>query len=139
MMHNVLAHIIYQNDTDKVINELIGEGVIRQEQREEIQSELDKFFSLICETGHSDWFTDRYEIRNESDILTSDAETYRPDRLMIHGNHVVVLDYKFGKESSCYHTQVQTYMQLLHGMGYSTEGWLAYVELNKLVSVPHNN
>ena len=54
---------------------------------------------------------------------------------MLRDKHAIILDYKFGKENPHYNQQVTQYMQLLHDMGYSTEGWLAYVELDKLERV----
>ena len=59
-----------------------------------------------------------------------DAQTRRPDRVMMKDGRLVVVDFKFGKPSKKYNRQVKDYMQLLTRMGYDPkqmEGYLWYV------------
>ena len=55
---------------------------------------------------------------------------------MIDGGQVVVVDFKFGKQSPTYHEQVRGYMQLLRRMGYTdVRGYLWYIYKNELITV----
>ena len=60
----------------------------------------------------------------------------RPDRVMLRGDEMVVLDFKFGKPRDEYHDQVREYMQLLTRMGYANvKGYLWFVYSNKIIEV----
>ena len=55
---------------------------------------------------------------------------------MIRDKHAIVIDYKFGYEQLPTHQeQVRDYMSLLRQMGYTTEGYIIYVALNKIHTI----
>lgn len=83
------------------------------------------------------WFSPDVRIVNETDILKSGKKVNRPDRIVIDGNCVTVVDYKFGwVESDYYNKKVSEYMQLVRDMGYKqVEGYIWYVEKEKFVPV----
>ena len=83
-----------------------------------------------------DWFSGEWQLYNERSIIFTDGngemQVRRPDRVMVKDGQVVVVDFKFGKKSDAYRTQVQEYMRLLEDMGYShVEGYLWYVFSNE--------
>lgn len=68
-----------------------------------------------------DWFSDRWQIHNECNILIRDPETgitrnYRPDRVLIRENQVRVIDFKFGTPHEAHEAQVANYMSLIRKM-----------------------
>lgn len=79
-----------------------------------------------------EWFDGTWQrVRNEQEIIVpGSVSTRRPDRVMIRGTQVVVVDYKFGmKSESSHHRQVAEYIRLLGEMGYtSVEGFIWYVK-----------
>jgi ATP-dependent exoDNAse (exonuclease V) beta subunit len=97
----------------------------------------------------AEWFSDKWEqTYSENDIILPIREiekakeeaqkrgekeklTRRPDRVMINGNRVVVVDYKFGhKQTSNHRNQIIRYTELLREMGYTDiEGYLWYVNM----------
>jgi CRISPR/Cas system-associated exonuclease Cas4 (RecB family) len=89
-----------------------------------------------------DWFSGDWEVINECSILQNtgvEVGTHRPDRVMVKGNHVIVVDFKFGKPDNKYIGQVQGYMNLLSQMGYQkVEGYLWYVYKNHIEPVTLN-
>ncbi|MBQ4445991.1 MAG: hypothetical protein II910_07050, partial [Prevotella sp.] len=63
-------------------------------------------------------------------------ENKRPDRVMVCGDEVVVVDFKFGKYKDEYKKQVEEYKNLLVKMGYThVKGYLWMVYNNKVVTV----
>ena len=74
---------------------------------------------------------------NEAEILQSEGIFYRPDRVVIAGNEVSVIDYKFGMaERDSYRRQVRQYVSLVEKMGYNhVSGYIWYVELSKIEKV----
>ena len=88
----------------------------------------------------AEWFSDKWQLFNECSILIPDAEGHlterRPDRVMMDGQQVVVVDFKFGRAREEYHDQVHEYMALLSQMGYrNITGYLWYVYSNKIERV----
>jgi predicted Ser/Thr protein kinase len=76
-------------------------------------------------------------VKCESAII-SNGDIRRPDRVMIAGERVVVVDYKFGdKRSNTYRKQMTEYMHLLGAMGmYSQiEGYVWYISLGEIECV----
>ena len=60
----------------------------------------------------------------------------RPDRVMLRGNEMVVVDFKFGKSKQSHRRQVQTYIDLLTRMNYQNiTGYLWYVDENQIERV----
>ena len=88
----------------------------------------------------AEWFAADFwdEIRNENDIISRcTIGTRRPDRVMIKGDRVAVVDYKFGSEKPKAHLkQIGEYMRLIAAMGYGqVEGYVWYLSLGEIVKV----
>ena len=86
-----------------------------------------------------EWFAGGWErVRNENEIIIPGrGSTRRPDRVMIDGRRVVVVDYKFGlRDAERHRRQMREYLRLLGEMGYApAEGYLWYVKLGKIEKV----
>ena len=86
-----------------------------------------------------EWFGGGWErVRNENEIIIPGrGSTRRPDRVMIDGRRVVVVDYKFGlRDAERHRRQMREYLRLLGEMGYApAEGYLWYVKLGKIEKV----
>ena len=136
LMHLWLSHINTWKDAEPTLKRLILQGQVTQQQALELQKQLQQLQTLIQRENHSDWFSDQYTILSEQDIITLSGNIQRPDRVMISGNHAIVIDYKFGYEQPLSHLeQVRDYMLLLNQMGYTAEGHIIYVALNKIHSI----
>ena len=74
---------------------------------------------------------------NEVQILQPKGTFIRPDRVMIKGEEVIVIDYKFGeKEDKKYIRQVKYYVDQIRKIGYSDiKGYICYITLGKVVEV----
>jgi CRISPR/Cas system-associated exonuclease Cas4 (RecB family) len=61
----------------------------------------------------------------------------RPDRVMISGSQIVVIDYKTGRSKRKEHEkQMQEYLNLVKEMGYQdVTGWLCYVRLKEIIQI----
>ena len=73
---------------------------------------------------------------NEVDVIDSDGEIYRPDRVVTDGGTVQIIDYKFGRPSPEYEDQVRNYARIYREMGYSdVKASLWYVRQGRIVDV----
>ncbi|WP_288531901.1 UvrD-helicase domain-containing protein [uncultured Bacteroides sp.] len=132
LLHTLFSAIETEEDIDNAIDQLVFEGIIGKPETEKSIRELTHHaFSLL---QVQDWYSGNWHLFNECDIIwqeRGELHTRRPDRVMMRGNEIVVIDFKFGKQYKKYNKQVQGYMQLLTRMGYLKEnikGYLWYVE-----------
>ena len=94
--------------------------------------------SILTNEMVAEWFGGEWDdIKHEAGIIDK-GENLRPDRVMIKGDRAIVVDYKFGDNtSSSYHKKMKKYIDLLDKMKrYTTiEGYIWYVKRNEIVKV----
>ena len=135
LLHTLFSEIITIHDIDEVINRLVFEGVIGSVNENEIRELTRHAFGL---SQVREWYSGSWQLFNERDIIWREngkLNTRRPDRVMVRGKDVVVVDLKFGKPQRKYHKQVQEYISLLARIGYSKEnirGYLWYVDKDNI-------
>ncbi len=132
LFHTLFSTIETIADIDRAIERLVFEGIIsNKESEEEIRVLTREAFSL---PQVQDWYSGSWRLFNECEIIWLEHGTLknrRPDRVMMRGEEVVVIDFKFGKPHKQHAKQIQEYMHLLIRMGYPKEqikGYLWYVE-----------
>ena len=127
LMHLWLSYIRTWEDKDQALQRLIDCGQVTHNQATEMQKQMTRLQELISQYNHNDWFSDRYQILTEQDIISTSQNTYRPDRVMIKDKQAIIIDYKFGeKQSRSYVEQVRNYILQLREMGYTCEGYIIY-------------
>ena len=125
------------------IKEATDDGAISEQQAESLQQTIEQEFQ---NPQVKEWFGGEWDmVRCESDIIRcnkSDDEnspigTLRPDRVMIKGEKVVIVDYKFGNITAKSHIrQMREYMSLMKQMGYATiEGYIWYLSRSEIVKI----
>ena len=130
LLHTLFSAVETASDIDPAIERLVFEGIIGDRQKaDEIRSFTHKAFA---QPQVKDWYSGQWKLFNECAIIYKEngiLQTRRPDRVMMSENHVVVVDFKFGKPNKKYNKQVQGYMDLLKQMGYTNiTGHLWYVK-----------
>ena len=135
-MHLWLSYINTWNDAEPTLKRMIQEGQVTQQQAHTMRQQLELVRNLIQREHHDDWFTGKYQILSERDILVPSSKNQRPDRVMISGKNAIIIDYKFGRiQSKSYYDKVRYYMALFSHMGYTTQGYLVYAALNEIQTV----
>ena len=134
-MHDWLAGIITPADRETALRRLVIAGQVREADIPKLQQQMDRFMAFI-EANDYDWFKPHEQVLCEQDILLPSGHTQRPDRVMIDGKRAVIIDYKFGSEhKQTYQEQVRDYVSYFESMGYATEGYIVYVNLQKIDKV----
>ena len=140
IMHYVLSQIEHTGQIQKVLNRCMAEGIITDKKLMDVViKRLQKGFS---NPKIAQWFHPDNQVFNESSITsiskeTGDPCTLRPDRVIMNGNTITVIDFKFGRPEAKHHTQVQAYKQLMHAMypDKQVEGYLWYIYSGKTEEV----
>jgi ATP-dependent helicase/nuclease subunit A len=133
LIHRALANIIVLNDVERAVSKLISEGLIRDNDRDSYTKELTEIVNFI---EVKEWFSGKWEIKSEPDILIPGGKTIRPDRVMINDNKAIVIDYKTGAQSKEHESQVNEYAGALLKAGFeSVDKYVYYVSSGKVVKI----
>ena len=137
----ILMHRAFEQADDvaqvrEAVAHMQADGILSEEDAARLRQRIDRAFEL---PEVREWFDGSWQrIRNEQEIIVpGSASTRRPDRVMIRGTRVVVVDYKFGAlDTERHRRQVAEYLRLLAEMGYDpVEGYLWYVKLGRIERV----
>lgn len=142
-LHQLLQFIVTADDLEKALAKTIRMGMILPEKIDDARKDL---LEILSHPQAKTWFDGSCSaVWNERSIITHTKKKnkqnamYRPDRLLVKGDTIVVVDYKFGDEHDSYQRQIKNYMQLLADMGRwnNIEGYLYYHKTGKveLVSI----
>ncbi|MBO7160927.1 MAG: UvrD-helicase domain-containing protein [Paludibacteraceae bacterium] len=140
-LHQLLQFIKTPNDVEKSIAKTIRMGMLLPNQEAWARTEITK---VLEHPQAKTWFDGSYSaVWNERSIMThahkkrKSNAIYRPDRLLVKDDTIVVVDYKFGDEHDSYPRQIKNYMYLLKDMGRwsKIEGYLYYHKTRKVESV----
>ena len=134
LMHEIVSNVKTISDIPQAIEKKIYEGEINESEQERLTTELTDYLSL---PAASDWYSGKYNVLNEAQILHPLKGISRPDRIMIAQDEVIIVDYKFGEsEDRKYNRQVQRYIKSIEEMGYpNVKGYVFYVKAGKIDTV----
>ena len=131
-VHAILERLERFKDLDLIIERLHTEGLIKDDDKQRVQS---KVIELFKQPLFKSFFDPHWEVFSEREIACQ-GKWYQPDRVMVSSNRTVVVDFKREKESSSHHKQVQEYANYLEGMGYENlEMYLVYVSDLRIVQL----
>ena len=130
-MHEVLSRVNDVSQLDEVLSQAREEGIIGDgEDWETITRRIREGFRDPLVVS---WFKAENIVYNECSIASRNKggqpEILRPDRVVINGKDITVIDYKFGHPSRLYYDQVKDYMALMKQMypQYEVKGFLWYI------------
>ncbi|MDQ7948559.1 MAG: UvrD-helicase domain-containing protein [Pedobacter sp.] len=133
-LHAILAEANSIAELDQVIEKQILAGLITESEKqaytEQVQAVLEHpELSALLKSGA--------QHINERSIIGRDGKTYRPDKLIINKDEVIVVDYKFTAEEMEKHKiQLLNYKDLIMAMGYlQVRPYLFYAQTGKLKAI----
>ena len=134
IMHEIFENITTLEDIESSLKKLVYAGKISNDELDVISNNI---FKKLNNEQVRDWFSDKWKVKVEADILLKDGKIKRPDRVIYNEKKTVVIDYKFGEIKDPKHMlQIRQYINYLSEMGYKrTEGYLWYVEMDEIVKV----
>lgn len=116
VLHDILAHVSVPEDIDGAVDNALMSGDLTQDDAQQVK---ELFRTRIAEVESRGWFPqDASKVMMETDIMDTDGQVYRPDRVVIMDGKTVVVDYKFGVHHSRYERQMKRYADILSRMGY---------------------
>ena len=134
VLHDILSSVIVPSDLEPAVENAFRSGILDREEADEALCLLSERIRTASGRG---WFPEnavegtsglmqdgdtlsRPSVRNEAELIDIDGSIYRPDRVVINGGKVTVIDYKFGEHKRMYDAQVAKYADLYRRMGYAS-------------------
>lgn len=133
-LHAILAEVNKADEVAGAIDKLLLEGLISEEERADYTQQV---ADVLSHPELSVLLSQNADQINEKSIIGIDGKTYRPDKLVLNGKQVSIIDYKFTAEESQNHVaQITNYKNLIEAMGYeNVKPYLFYATLKKLKAV----
>ncbi|MCX7697433.1 MAG: UvrD-helicase domain-containing protein [Bacteroidales bacterium] len=105
LIHRLLQQVYTKSDVERIITAFLTEGIIREEDAQRLRTKLIDNEILFPTSADA-------VILNERS-LTKAGKIYRPDRMIVEQNKVLIMDYKTGDKSDEDKKQMEIYSQLL--------------------------
>jgi len=133
LMHQIFAEIKTEKDIETSLQKMYFEGYITKEEKADLK---EKITIIINKPIVKDWFSTKYEVRNEEALLTIKGNIRIPDRVLIGKDEVIVIDFKFGKQQEKYKEQISEYKKLIEEVyEQTTKAYIFYVEEDVIVKI----
>ena len=132
VLHKILETVLAPGDLHDSVCSAVSDGLLSQEEAADAEKMLS---DAIAYVGSRGWFPgDASRILDEREIILPDGSTLRPDRVVLKGGGVDIVDYKFAQERGTHIKQVRRYAELYRAMGYSNvHAYLWYVDKNEIL------
>jgi ATP-dependent exoDNAse (exonuclease V) beta subunit len=131
-LHTAFSKIKHASDIPIAINKMAAEGDINLKEKELLEQSIHR---LMESPQVADWFSQKWDVRNESLTLLPGGKEYRIDRLLLKDKQAIVIDYKTGAPKKEDQKQIGEYCVMLNQMGFASEGYLLYLNDGEVVSV----
>ena len=132
LLHYVFEQLGEKSQLDLVLKHMLHAGLIGYEQIDLLKSEANK---LLDNAKMASWFDGSWKLINERPVITPQGNI-RPDRVMLKGDNVVIIDYKTGSPEAGHNKQMESYRKALTNMGYENIlAYLIYFAENEMIEV----
>lgn len=139
MIHRALQDVTDIDSVPKAIHRLYHCEVLSEEAMPESEM-LELLNTKLSNPKVAPWFANGIKVMNELSLLDTDGSAHRPDRIVMNGDAITVIDYKTGSDHKGYRPQVARYMRILKQMGFKKiSGFLWFIETDNIVEVSMYN
>ena len=116
VLHDILSRVTVPSDLGRSVEKAVFDGDLGHG---EADSVLELLSARIAGARGRGWFPDDPSgVSTEVTLIDSDGRLYRPDRVVIDGGRVSIVDYKFGEHDPKYGRQIAKYADIYRRMGY---------------------
>ena len=131
ILHEILAVVNDMADLEPTVKQMQFDGLFKENEYDEI---LKLATSVLSQPELKALLNKKYTTFNEQTIITKEGESYRPDKVLIGDDEVIIIDFKFtGEPKKSHYEQVERYKNLLSEIGYQNiKAYLYYGYLKEL-------
>ncbi len=117
LIHKILSEIKTKDDIQITINRLKLSGLLKINDIKIIE---DIITNVVTHTKLEKYFLKDLIIKNETELLLSNGELIRPDRVVINKQLLTIIDYKTGDKKKEDYDQLKKYKEAFSLLGYNT-------------------
>ena len=129
LTHQILSEIKYLDELKSSVRAAYMNMEITKEDSERLLITISELFR---NEQIAEWYSRKYDVRNEVVVLPKDGRIKRLDRVLIKDDQAIVIDFKTGKPISSDKHQVLSYIDLLQEMNYrDVTGFLVYLNIDR--------
>ena len=134
ILHELLSRVSNVDKLADALEKMQSEGFFRKAEEPDIRELAE---SVLLQPDLQALLEKPYQNLSEQTIISSTGDSYRPDKVLIGANEVVIIDFKFTDEPKpAHYKQVEEYRYLLSEMGYKDiQAYLYYGYLKELKAV----
>lgn len=134
LIHEVMSKVYELEDIEGIADYYCTIGELDEKEAADLRRQV---HSLLDHPELVPLFKDvKGSIFNEREILSLTGEVFRPDRCVISGGKISMIDYKTGLINESHQNQILKYMQLATDLGYEeVKGHLLYFSSDKVLHV----
>lgn len=114
-LHEIMALIYSKNDVEVALEKNIENGVITINESKAFRNTIQE---IVNHPELESFFDGKNKVLNEQLILDSEFGNLKPDKIVIQGNNVLILDYKTGEFSDNHKKQLEKYALTLQKMNF---------------------
>lgn len=132
IIHRILSDIRTLDDVKKTIESYVNSGEIKTEEREVIKNKIEEIFRI---DEVREWFTSDGTVFTEFPIITRGG-ILRPDRVIILGDKVIIVDFKTGEKENEHVSQILKYKSAVKNMGYKKiDSFIFYLKSREIIRI----
>ena len=134
VLHDILSRVEDASDLQESVALAVLSGDLSEDEAVEAGGLLVQRIEAVSDYG---WFdTAGAQVLNETGLIDTDGEIFRPDRVVIRDGKVSIIDYKFGAHRRIYERQLGKYSDIWRRMGYSdVSAFLWYVPTGEIINL----
>ncbi len=134
LMHELLSAIDSVADITNAVEAAAGRGDFSPSEAGKVQSALHE---LLTRPEIAPYFAPSLHLKKEAELLTTEGDILRPDRVVFMDDTTVIIDYKTGAtQATKYSAQLNRYRQALLEMGHkNVKNLLIYTDSGQVVEV----
>jgi ATP-dependent exoDNAse (exonuclease V) beta subunit len=118
LLHNILSEIYTIDDVDRVISKYHLSGIIDENEAASISRTIE---SLLEQEEIRMFYSGKATVRNETELISEKngvKTIQRPDRVVVSGDQLAIIDYKTGEKSKKDIEQVNEYAVHFNKLGF---------------------
>lgn len=117
LFHETMQRITYHGDETAILKQYDQENILPKNLLKQLENTIN---NLIYHPKLSSYFTNKWEVENEREIITKEGFMIIPDRLVfdVENNSVCIIDYKTGVPDYTHEDQINGYATALVEMGF---------------------
>ncbi len=114
LIHEILCEIKNDVTPENILDRMVYSGRLQKEESAKIGDQIREMFEI---EEVKEWFYGEGEFLVEQPLLSKNG-VFRPDRVIVSGDSVIVIDFKTGIEKDSDILQVEGYKSLIKDIGY---------------------